>query len=126
MKSKPPAALEFRDIRPLQDSFEDGTGNKWSVAMLIDDAKDLEPFDLPLAGMNLSDVIWVGCNIHDLAFHCKKMNEADLKIPIILSWEGQIADGRHRIIKALMLGRRTIKAVRMTWKPTPCTTGETE
>ena len=122
MKSKPPCALEFRHIEPLQDAFEDGTGAKWSVAMLIDDTKDLEPFDLPLAGMNLSDVIWKDCNIFDLAFHCKKVNEADLDMPIILSWEGQIADGRHRVIKALTLGHKTIKAVRMTWRPTPCQT----
>ncbi|MDH0777516.1 hypothetical protein N5C96_29300 [Delftia tsuruhatensis] len=31
-----------------------------------------------------------------------------------------IADGRHRVLKAIALGKRTIKARRMTWKPDPC------
>lgn len=122
-KQKPPI-VPFRDFDPLQDYFDDGSGSRWSVAMLIDDTKHLEPFDVPLASINLSGIIWVDADILNLAFHCKKVNDADLKKPIILSWNGQIADGRHRVIKALMLGKRTIKAVRMTWKPTPCRAAE--
>jgi len=34
-----------------------------------------------------------------------------LKYPIILSKEGRVMDGMHRIIKALLLGHKTIKAV---------------
>lgn len=40
--------------------------------------------------------------------------------PILLDWHGSIADGRHRVLKAIALGKRTIKARRMTWKPDPC------
>ncbi len=124
MSKKKPPIVPFCDVAPLQDAFEDGTGAKWSVAMLIDDTKHLKPFDIPLAAMDLSSEIWRGANIHSLAFHCKKVNGADLSKPIIISWNGQIADGRHRLIKALMLGKRTIKAVRMTWRPTPCSDEE--
>lgn len=118
MKSKYPK-LEFRDIDPLQDYYNDGLGNSWSVARLADAAKDLEPFEMPLAGIDLDTEIWKGCNIFDLAFHVKKVNEADLSMPIILDWNGSIADGRHRIIKAIIQGKRTIKAVRITWKIKP-------
>jgi hypothetical protein len=111
--------IKFRDIDPLQDYYCDGCGNRWSVARLVDAAKDLIPFDLPLAGLDLDMKIWEGCNMLDLAFHVKKVNEADLSKPIILDWNGSIADGRHRIIRALVEGRRTIKAVRLTWKLNP-------
>jgi hypothetical protein len=115
--------VEFRKIEPLQEFFDDGYGNRWSVARLIDDTKHLKPFDAPIACINLSERIWKDCDIYDLAFHCKKVMDADLTKPIILAWDGGIADGRHRLIKALCLGKTTIKAVRMTWRPTPCSPG---
>jgi hypothetical protein len=110
--------LKFRDIDPLQDYYFDGR-DYYSVARLVDETKHLEPFDIPLAAINLSDVIWGECNIFDIAFHVKKVQEADLDKPIILDWHGAIADGRHRVIKALANGHTTIKAVRMTWKIEP-------
>jgi hypothetical protein len=120
---KPPK-ISFRNADPLQDYYSDRNGDLYSVAKLIDDAKELKPFDLPIAGIGLSAVIWNDCNIYDLAFHCKKVNDADLKKPIILDWNGEIADGRHRLIKAIMQGKRTIKAVRITWAITPCRKAE--
>lgn len=117
--SKPPK-LEFRRIEALQDYYKDKDGNLYSVAKLIDDTKHLKPFDAPLATLDLSYRIWDGLDMFDLAFHVKKVNKADLTKPIIIAWDGLIADGRHRVIKAIITGERTIKAVRMTWKPDPC------
>lgn len=117
-------AITFRDADPLQDCYIDRESNLYSVARLIDAAKDLTPFDMPLAGMDLSAVIWDDCNIFALAFHCKRVIDADLDKPIILDWNGTIADGRHRIIKALIEGKETIKAVRITWAMTPCRKAE--
>lgn len=122
MKKQPPI-VPVNEAEPLQDFYDDGSA-RWSVARLIDDCKDLEPFDAPLAALDLSHVIWEGADMTSLAFHCKKVNASDLKKPIIIAWDGNIADGRHRIIKSLMLGKRTIKAVRMTWKPSPCSVHE--
>jgi len=118
-----PKKLIFRNADPLQDYYDDG-GNLYSVAKLVDEAKNLKSFDMPLCGINLSDVIWQDCNILEIAFHCKKVKDANLKYPIILDWNGNIADGRHRIIKALVEGKKTIKAVRITWKVDPCRKGE--
>jgi len=118
--------LIFRDIDPLQDCYKDGEGGVYGVARLIDATKDLEPFDCPLASLDLSYTIWRECNIFDLAFHCKKVMECDLSKPIILDWNGCIADGRHRIMKAIIEGKLTIKAVRLTWKPSPCRSEEVE
>ena len=124
-KSKPPK-VEFNRTDPLQDYFADGTGNLYGVARLLDDVKHLPVFDCPLAAIDLSGEIWGGCNMHALAWHVKRVKDADLDNPILLSWDGAIADGRHRVIKALALGKRTIKARRMTWKPEPCRTEQGE
>ena len=117
--SEPPK-IKLNKATPLQDKYEDGTGAYWGIARLIDDTKDLEPFDCPLAALDLSYQIWQDNDMVGLAFHCKKVRDADLSKPIIIAWDGCIADGRHRIIKAIIQGKRTIKAVRMTWKPLPC------
>lgn len=116
--NKPPK-VRFRPIDPLQDYYCDIQGDQYSVARLVDETRHLKPFSLPIAAVTLSDAIWQDKTIFDLAFHVKKVMEADLSKPIILDWHGNVADGRHRIIKALVEGKRTIKAVRMTWKIEP-------
>lgn len=112
--------VTFRKNDPMQHYYFDGEGGWYSVAKLVDDTKDLPVFDCPLAAINLGGEIWKGENTYGLASHVKRCMDADLDVPIILDWEGGIADGRHRVIKALALGKRTIKARRMTWKPEPC------
>ena len=114
---KPYQPVRFADHTPLEGYYNDGHGNLYSVARLIDMCKDLEPFDAPLQAFDLSAPVWQDYSIFDLAFHVKAVNEADLDYPIILDWNGSIADGRHRLIKALVLGHSTIKCVRMYWKP---------
>ena len=112
--------LTFRNIDPLQDYYQDRDGNRYCVARLIDDAKDLPVFEVPIAALDLSDEIWKGSNIFALAFHVRRCNEADLEYPILLDWYGTIADGRHRIIKALVEGKTTIKVKRLTYKAPVC------
>ncbi len=119
MKKAKLPKISFRDPDSLQDYYQNGN-KRWSVARLVDAAKDLEPFDLPIAGVDLSGEIWRDSNIFMLAFHVKRCIDADLSKPIILDWDGAIADGRHRLIRALVEGRRTIKAVRITWTMVPC------
>lgn len=116
-RRKPYHPVRFADHTPLEGYYNDGHGNLYSVARLIDMCKDLEPFDVPLQAFDLSAQIWQNYSIFDLAFHIKAVNEADLSYSIILDWNGSIADGRHRLIKALVLGHSTIKCVRMYWKP---------
>lgn len=116
---KPPK-VEFNHFYPLQDYYSDGSGNLYSVARLIDAANGLPEFDCPLAALDLSGEIWSGCNMHSLAWHCRRVKDADLNEPILLDWNGVIADGRHRIIKALVEGRRSVKAKRLLWRPDPC------
>lgn len=113
-----PPKVKFRDIEPLQDYYNDGE-NCYSVAKLLDDAKDQPVFDVPLAALDLSGKIWDGCNMYSLAFHVMRCMKADLEQPILLDWDGCIADGRHRVLAAIARGKTTIKARRMQWEPTP-------
>lgn len=115
---KPPK-LKLRSNDPLQDYYIDRDENYYSVAKLLDDTKHLPVFDAPIASLNLASHIWNGCDMFELAAHVKRCIDADLKHPILLSWDGGIADGRHRVIKAIIDGKATIKARRMTWRPTP-------
>lgn len=115
-----PPKVEFRAHEPLQDYFHDGKGGWYSVAKLADDTKDLPVFEVPLASLDLSHIIWRDADMLALACHVKRCMDADLDCPILLDWSGSIADGRHRVLKAVAQGKRTIKARRMTWKPEPC------
>jgi hypothetical protein len=51
--------------------------------------------------------------------HIKLINEADLSFPIILSANGDVMDGRHRIVKAALDGNDGIEAVQFENDPAP-------
>lgn len=119
MKRVLPPPVKLRDSEPLQDYFQDTEGNRYAVARLLDDAKDLPVFDVPLAALDLTGEIWNGADMTLLAFHVRKCMNADLSCPILIAWDGSIADGRHRILKAIALGKRTLPARRMHWRPEP-------
>lgn len=55
----------------------------------------------------------------DLAEHVKRINDADLDFPVILTPNGWIADGMHRMSKAFLQGRTWIWAVRLDKMPQP-------
>jgi hypothetical protein len=47
------------------------------------------------------------------------MSECDLSCPIILSSDGWVMDGVHRVGKALLEGRERVQAVRLRSDPPP-------
>lgn len=107
------------------NTFRDGN-RVWRVTSLIEHAKGLEPFDLPLAAMFSGSKVF--CPIESayaLAEHMKRALAADMDYPIILDAEGFVMDGWHRITRALVEGRSTIKAVRFDETP-PCDFEEAE
>ena len=59
-------------------------------------------------------------NLREMVMHMKAVNDANLNFPIIMDEDGEIMDGRHRIMKALLTGEETIKAVRFDENPAPC------
>jgi hypothetical protein len=51
--------------------------------------------------------------------HLNLIDEADLSYPIILSADGAVMDGRHRVAKAAREGRSAIEAVQFDADPEP-------
>lgn len=93
---------------------------RWRVSDLRDIVKDQPAFDLPLCCIDLGghEFSQEG-GLLGFARHMRHVNEADLSFPIILDEWGMPLDGRHRIVKALMEGRTTIKAVRVPQNTSP-------
>jgi len=96
----------------------------WDVDRLITLTKHLNPrhifvsaireLDLPFASEFDRAPTWRNI-IEDVAL----IEPADLSYPIILSANGSVMDGMHRVAKAVLLGRATIEAVQFSVDPEP-------
>ena len=102
------------DIRSKAWNYK---GEFWYQQTLYHWVKDLEPFDLPLAGIPIGYNPWELESMADIAWHFGRISEVSFDYPIILDENGAVIDGHHRIVKALMEGRETIKAVRIMEMP---------
>lgn len=93
----------------------------WNVKTIWEAAKDLPIYEVPLIGFNTDIEPWacVGEDFMELCRHVKLIQKANLKYPIILTPAGTIADGRHRLAKALINGHSTIKIQRLMTMPEP-------
>lgn len=90
---------------------------KASTLCLFAQERGYPTFDLPLAGIDLSVEAFDASNLKEFIFQCKRVNECSLDYPIILDERGIIADGYHRVCKAILEGRETIKAIRLEEMP---------
>jgi hypothetical protein len=54
-----------------------------------------------------------------VASHAKRIYDSDMSQPIILSAEGYLMDGGHRLAKAWLLGEKEIQAVQFEVDPEP-------
>ena len=91
----------------------------WSVPRLHQLAKDLPVMEIPLEHITMTDNYASLC-IRDFVMHMDAVMSADLRFPIILDEDGEIMDGRHRLMRALHERKETIKAVRFEENPSPC------
>lgn len=98
--------------------YTDDSGHVWTVARLIEHAKSLQVFDLPLSAVYIGQKVFQESkSARAIAEHVKRVNETDLSYPVIMDPDGFIMDGWHRVVKALVEGRETIKAVRFETLP---------
>lgn len=98
--------------------------NLWYVARLVTLVKDFDVMEIPLEHMNVY-YTYERLTLRGMVTHINAVNDADLDYPIILDEDGELMDGRHRIMKALLNGEKTIKAVRFDVNPQPCETLDT-
>lgn len=106
----------------LAENIYTSGNNTWSASNLVQWCKEKKypVFDLPLAGIDLSYIPWSNLtSVKTVASHFKRVQLANLEYPVILDDCGYIADGWHRIVKALVEGKRTIKAIRIQDMPEP-------
>ena len=95
-------------------------GRVWSVESLIKASENLDVIEFDLSTVSLDDpnfIIWDFTRVHDVIVHYKRIRDADLSIPIILRSDGVVMNGRHRIIKALADGIKTLPAKRFINDP---------
>ena len=103
-----------------QSEFHRGK-NVWAAETLylFAKAKEYPVQDLPLWAIDLSDEPFNARDLNNLIFQCRRVQDCSLEYPIILDNYGQIADGYHRLCKAILEGRETIKAIRLEEMPAP-------
>jgi len=110
--------MKIDDLSFEESNFCRG-GKHWyaKTLVLFAKAKGYKPFDMPLDAFDLSDGRFELNNLRDFIFNCKRVKECSLDYPIILDDYGQVADGAHRICKAILEGKKTIKAIRLDEMP---------
>ena len=91
----------------------------WSVAKLITCAASLPVQTFPLDAVALSHT-YKTLRLRDFVMHMRAVLDADLEKPIILDEDGELMDGRHRLMRAMYEGKETILAVRFDTNPPPC------
>lgn len=94
----------------------------WDIDRLIELTKDLPTQLIALDDIReIDEPYWFNDapSCRKIAEHIDLVEKADLTYPIILSKEGRIMDGMHRVIKALINKDKYIKAVQLTSEPLP-------
>lgn len=95
--------------------------DKYDVPTLIQFCKEKKypVFDLPLAGIYMGNMPFDVSSFLSFCNHVKRINKTSLDYPILIDNSGYVADGWHRIAKAIIKGNVTIKAIRMMEMPEP-------
>ena len=89
----------------------------WDVRRLIKLAADLNVISVKLADIEGIDTpYWYDSEgdrptCRSIVAHMQLVNAADLQYPIILSYDGKVMDGMHRVCKALLNNDKVIQAV---------------
>jgi hypothetical protein len=97
----------------------------WDIDRLIDIAHDIPVTEMQLADIAEIDEPYWFQNDDDvpscraIVAHLRLIDSVDLSTPIIVSSEGRLMDGMHRVAKALMEGREVIMAKRFSITPEP-------
>ena len=97
----------------------------WDVQRLVELSAGFPRRQVPLAEIReIDEPYWHGPGdpvptCRNILEHARLIQAADLTYPVVLSADGGLMDGMHRVLKALMLGRGVIDAVRFEEDPAP-------
>lgn len=108
---------------------EDGNPLRyWYIDDLIEAARERPTIEVNIHALGeLDRVAWYGDAAHhgrltvrQVVMHMRRIEAADLERPIILSADGKLLDGFHRVAKAHLLGIDTLPAKQFAVDPPPC------
>jgi hypothetical protein len=97
----------------------------WNVYRLVERSRTFPRERVPLSEIHeLDEPYWSSdgagkLTCREVTGHARLMLECDLAFPVILSSDGRVMDGMHRICKALLQGLNEIEAVRFAQDPEP-------
>ena len=97
----------------------------WDVDRLVKLAESLARERVPLSAIReLDEPYWSNggtgaLTCRDVVDHARLIQDCDFSYPVILSRDGRVMDGMHRICRALLEGREHIEAVRLIDDPEP-------
>lgn len=122
MSQEPSQAAPIR--RPKYGEHSQGVSRYWFIERIWQLAEALPSEEIPISQIQGPDqVTWFSeehlPTCRAIADHCRRINQADLSYPVILTEDYRVFDGMHRIAKCLMLGRETILAKRFSQNPEP-------
>ena len=109
------------DLDPLKfyESTYTAYGNSYDAPTLVQFAKDkgYPTFDMPIVGIDMSELPFAVDDFAQFVWQLSRVMKTDLAYPILLDDHGTICDGWHRVAKAVMEGKSTIKAIRLQEMP---------
>jgi hypothetical protein len=111
--------MKIKKWIPIENQMSRIGKHNWSVARLIELSRGLDVFEAPIDCICVWSS-WEKVTMREMVMHMQATQDANLEYPIILDEDGEVMDGRHRLMKAMMLGNKTIKAVRFDENPSPC------
>lgn len=95
----------------------------WDIERLVQLSSTLPRKQIPLSNIRELEEVWYGDDElptwRAMIEHMTLIDEADLSFPIILSSDGAVMDGMHRVAKAVREGRTEIGAVQFDHDPEP-------
>ncbi len=97
----------------------------WNIQRLVEISSTLPRERVPLSAIReLDEPYWSGdpaqsITCRQIAEHARLIRDSDFSFPVILSSDGRVMDGMHRICKALLEGLSDIEAVLFLHDPEP-------
>lgn len=97
----------------------------WDVHRLIELSRELPSRPVRVEGIaEIDEVYWFDDDeerptCRRILDHMRLIEAVDPAYPIILSADGRVMDGMHRVMRALLEGRDTLDAVRFEVDPEP-------
>ncbi len=106
-------------FRPADEGLD-----AWDVDRLIEAGSGLPVKDVAVESIAELDTDYWFCfgpvpTVRRIIEQVRLIQEVDCSDPIILGADGRVMDGMHRIARAILEGRSTVKAVQFKIEPEP-------